>query len=86
MIIGLGFLGINLVWIIFNSFVLLFLQAENPEFEQSAAVAGSVLSGVIVDMFGNNYRMLWAVGAVYVLLAYLFILCVQPKGKEIAAK
>ena len=40
MIVGLGFLGINLVWPIFNSFVPLFLQAGNPEYEQSLLAAG----------------------------------------------
>ena len=39
-IIGLGFLGINLVWPVFNSFVPLFLQAGNSEFEQQLIEAG----------------------------------------------
>ena len=40
---------------------------------QSAAIAGPVLSGVVVEMAGNNYRWLWAVSALYVLLAWFAI-------------
>ena len=40
LLIGLGFLGINLVWPVFNSFVPLFLQAGNPEFERQLLEAG----------------------------------------------
>ena len=40
LLIGSGFLGINLVWPVFNSFVPLFLQAGNPEFERQLIEAG----------------------------------------------
>ena len=40
---------------------------------QSAAIAGPVLSGVVVELAGNNYRWLWAVSALYVLLAWFAI-------------
>jgi MFS family permease len=46
-IIGLGFLGINLVWPVFNSFVPLFLQAGNPEFERQLIEAGRELPRVV---------------------------------------
>jgi len=48
---------------------------------QSAAVAGPVLSGVVVDLAGNNYRWLWAVSAVYVLLAWITMQGVKPVVK-----
>jgi maltose/moltooligosaccharide transporter len=46
---------------------------------QAAAVSGPVLSGIVVDAFGNNYRYLWAVSAVYVLLAWLAMRAVKPR-------
>jgi maltose/moltooligosaccharide transporter len=33
-IVGLGFLGISIIWPIFNQYIPLFLQAGNPQFEQ----------------------------------------------------
>jgi len=47
MVVGLGFLGINLVWPVFNSFVPLFLQAGNPQFEQQLIAAGRELPAVV---------------------------------------
>ena len=47
LVIGLGFLGINLVWPVFNSFVPLFLQAGNPEFERQLIEAGREIPAVI---------------------------------------
>jgi len=38
---------------------------------QSAAISGPVISGAVVELAGNNYRWLWAVSAVYVLLAFI---------------
>jgi hypothetical protein len=38
-----------------------------------------VLSGVVVEQFGSNYRWLWAVSAVYVLLAWLAMQGVKPR-------
>jgi MFS family permease len=39
-IVGFGFLGISIVWPIFNSFIPIFLQAGNPEFERQLLEAG----------------------------------------------
>ena len=49
---------------------------------QSAAIAGPVLSGVVVEMAGNNYRWLWAVSALYVLLAWFAIQGVRSPGQN----
>jgi len=49
---------------------------------QGAAVAGPVLSGIVVEIFGNNYRLLWAVSAVYVLLAWLMISPVKSRANS----
>ena len=48
---------------------------------QGAAVAGPVLSGAVIELFGNDYRLLWALSALYVLLATLVILPIQPPAK-----
>ncbi len=40
LIVGFGFLGISIVWPIFNQFIPLFLQAGNPEFERQLLEAG----------------------------------------------
>jgi len=49
---------------------------------QSAAIAGPVLSGVVVDLAGNNYRWLWAVSTIYVLLAWFAIQSVKSTGQN----
>lgn len=49
---------------------------------QSAAIAGPVLSGVVVKLAGNNYRQLWAVSALYVLLAWFAIQGVRSTGQH----
>jgi len=49
---------------------------------QSAAIAGPVLSGMAVELAGNNYRWLWAVSAIYVLLAWFAIQGVRSTGKN----
>jgi len=46
MVIGLAFLGINLVWPVFNSFVPLFLQAGNPAYEQQLIEAGREIPNI----------------------------------------
>ena len=43
-VLGFGFLGISIVWPIFNQFIPIFLQAGNPEFEQGREVIGFGLS------------------------------------------
>lgn len=46
-IVGFGFLGISLVWPVFNAFVPLFLQAGNPDFEHQLLEAGRELPTVV---------------------------------------
>ncbi|HUF36936.1 MAG TPA: MFS transporter [Anaerolineales bacterium] len=43
-VLGFGFLGISLVWPIFNQFIPIFLQAGNPEFTTDTGVVGFGLS------------------------------------------
>ncbi|MCD6355847.1 MAG: MFS transporter [Anaerolineaceae bacterium] len=50
---------------------------------QGAAIAGPVLSGVVVNLTGSNYRWLWAVSALYVLLAWFAIREVKPEKQQI---
>lgn len=40
LIVGFGFLGISIIWPIFNQYIPIFLQAGNPAFEGSADVRG----------------------------------------------
>ncbi len=47
LIIGFGFLGISVVWPIFNSFIPIFLQAGNPEFERQLLEAGREIPAVV---------------------------------------
>ncbi len=46
-ILGFGFLGISIVWPIFNSFIPIFLQAGNPEYERQLIEAGREIPKVI---------------------------------------
>lgn len=46
-ILGFGFLGISIVWPIFNSFIPIFLQAGNPEFERQLIEAGREVPKVV---------------------------------------
>lgn len=46
-ILGLGFLGISIVWPIFNSFIPIFLQAGNPEYERQLLEAGRELPKIV---------------------------------------
>ncbi|MGD2155545.1 MAG: MFS transporter [Anaerolineales bacterium] len=45
-IVGFGFLSISILWPIFNSFIPIFLQAGNPEFERQLLEAGRELPKV----------------------------------------
>lgn len=45
-IVGFGFLGISIIWIIFNAFIPIFLQAGNPEFERQLLEAGKDIPNV----------------------------------------
>lgn len=40
LVLGFGFLGISVIWPIFNQFIPIFLQAGNPEFERQLLAAG----------------------------------------------
>lgn len=40
LIVGFGFLGISIIWPIFNQYIPIFLQAGNPEFERNLLEAG----------------------------------------------
>ncbi len=46
-IVGFGFLGISIVWPIFNQFIPLFLQAGNPEFERQLLEAGREIPDIV---------------------------------------
>ncbi|WP_374689808.1 MFS transporter [Promineifilum sp.] len=46
-IIGFGFLGISIVWPIFNQFVPIFLQAGNPQFEAQLLAEGRAIPDVV---------------------------------------
>jgi len=61
-----------------NSLALVFDLGDEA---QSAAIVGPVLSGVVVELAGNNYRWLWAVSALYVLLAWFTIQGVRSTGQ-----
>ena len=42
-LLGFGFLGISIIWPIFNQYVPLFLQAGNPDFERQLLAEGREL-------------------------------------------
>jgi maltose/moltooligosaccharide transporter len=46
-IVGFGFLGISIIWPIFNQFIPIFLQAGNPVFEEQLLAAGRDIPEVI---------------------------------------
>ncbi len=46
-IVGFGFLGISIIWPIFNQFIPIFLQAGNPEFERQLLEAGREVPQVV---------------------------------------
>lgn len=46
-IVGFGFLGISIIWPIFNQYIPLFLQAGNPEFEQQLLAAGREIPDIV---------------------------------------
>ncbi len=47
LIVGFGFLGISIIWPIFNQFIPIFLQAGNPAFEQQLIEAGREIPAVV---------------------------------------
>jgi maltose/moltooligosaccharide transporter len=46
-IIGLGFLGISIIWPIFNQYIPLFLQAGNPEFNAQLLREGREIPNIV---------------------------------------
>lgn len=46
-IVGFGFLGISIIWPIFNQFIPLFLQAGNPQFEAQLLEAGREIPEIV---------------------------------------
>ncbi|HJW89844.1 MAG TPA: MFS transporter [Anaerolineales bacterium] len=47
LVVGFGFLGISLIWPIFNQYIPIFLQAGNPEFERQLLDAGRAIPKVV---------------------------------------
>ena len=47
LIVGFGFLGISIIWPIFNQFIPLFLQAGNPQFESQLLAEGRAIPDVV---------------------------------------
>lgn len=47
LVVGFGFLGISVIWPIFNQYIPLFLQAGNPEFERQLLEAGREIPDVV---------------------------------------
>ena len=46
-LMGFGFLGISIIWPIFNQYIPLFLQAGNPEFERQLLAEGRELPKIV---------------------------------------
>ncbi|MCZ7548291.1 MAG: MFS transporter [Anaerolineales bacterium] len=46
-LLGFGFLGISIIWPVFNQFIPLFLQAGNPEFERQLLAEGRSLPDIV---------------------------------------
>ena len=54
-LLGFGFLGVSVLWLLYNSYVPIFLQAGNPEFETHGAVTvgfglSATLAGFIMTL------------------------------------
>ncbi|NOY98529.1 MAG: SLC45 family MFS transporter [Chloroflexi bacterium] len=45
-LIGFGFLGISIIWPVFNQYIPIFLQAGNPEFERQLLAAGRAIPDI----------------------------------------
>ena len=46
-LVGFGFLGISIIWPVFNQFIPIFLQAGNPEFERQLLAEGRAIPQVV---------------------------------------
>jgi maltose/moltooligosaccharide transporter len=55
-LLGFGFLGVSLVWLLYNSYVPIFLQAGNPAFDQNVGTTtvgfglSAVMAGLIMTL------------------------------------
>jgi MFS family permease len=47
LLVGFGFLGISIIWPIFNQYIPLFLQAGNPEFERQLLAEGRAIPDIV---------------------------------------
>jgi MFS family permease len=70
-LVGIAWAGVNI-----GVFTGLYYVAA-----QAAAVTGPVLSGAVIEVFGNDYRLLWIMSALYVLLAAIVIFPVRAHSK-----
>ena len=50
---------------------------------QSAAVLGPVISGAVIEMFGSDYRYLWAFSTVFMVLAFVVMQGVKTKKQSV---
>jgi len=46
-LLGFGYLGISIIWPIFNQYIPLFLQAGNPEFERQLLAEGRAIPDIV---------------------------------------
>ena len=46
-LLGFGFLGISIIWPVFNQYIPLFLQAGNPEFERQLLAEGRSIPDIV---------------------------------------
>ena len=46
-LLGFGFLGISIIWPIFNQYIPIFLQAGNPEFERQLLAEGRAIPDIV---------------------------------------
>ena len=57
-IIGFGFLGISIIWPIFNAYVPIFLQAGNPEYNAKLLEMGKEIPDIVGLKLGPGLAML----------------------------
>ena len=58
-VVGFGFLGISIIWPIFNQYIPLFLQAGNPEFEARLLAEGRAIPDIVGFGLGPSRRRHW---------------------------
>lgn len=46
-LLGFGFLGISIIWPVFNQYIPIFLQAGNPEFERQLLAEGRAIPDIV---------------------------------------